>query len=212
MGILFNQIENDLKKSFDAGKAHEKTSSPESLYDQLFYATRSLLVVKGLEARSQPEVFDLFRDNFIGAGIAPESYSDLMAIGKRSVDSRRLLEGHEEAIRGFCDHVFQLYEEMDDCLHFPGEDREDGAMGMPEASEGNGGHARVDYRGMACPMNYVKAKLVLETMSEGDILEILLDDGEPIENVPRSLSWDGQEIVSQTREDRHWRVTVVKRA
>jgi sulfite reductase (ferredoxin) len=199
MGILFNQIENDLKKSFDAGKAHEKTSSPESLYDQLFYATRSLLVVKGLEARSQPEVFDLFRDSFIGAGIASESYSDLMAIGKRSVDSRGLLEGHEEAVRGFCDHVFQLYEEMDDRLHFPGE-------------EDNGGDARVDYRGIACPMNYVRAKLVLETMSEGDMLEILLDDGEPIENVPRSLAWDGQEIVSQTREGGHWKVVVVKRA
>jgi sulfite reductase (ferredoxin) len=212
MGILFDQIENDLKKSLDAGKAHEKTSSPESLYDQLFYATRSLLVVKGLEARSQPEVFDLFQENFIAAGIASGSHSGLMAIGKRSVDSRCLLEGHEEAIRGFCDHIFQLYEEMDDCLHFPGEDRDDAAMGMLEASAGNGGDARVDYRGIACPMNYVRAKLILETLSGGDILEILLDDGEPIENVPRSLAWDGQEIVSQTREGGHWKVIVIKRA
>jgi sulfite reductase (ferredoxin) len=212
MGILFNQIENDLEKSFDAGKAHEKNSSPESLYDQLFYATRSLLIVKGLEARSQPEVFDLFRDNFIGSGIASESYSELMAIGKRSMRSRSLLQGHEEAIRGFCDHIFRLYQEMDDRLHFPGEIRNDAATEMPESSQSSSDRARVDYRGIACPMNYVKAKLVLETMSEGDVLEILLDDGEPIENVPPSLAWDGQEIVSQTRDGQHWSVIVVKRS
>jgi len=212
MGILFSQIENDLKKRFDAGKACEKSQSADRLYDQLFYAARSLLVIKGLEANSDTEVFDLFRDHFIGVGIVSETYSDLMTIAKRGVAEKDTLVAHAEAIRNFCDHIFQLYEDMDDRLHFPMETTRQGAHSeVIEASRGKTPDASVDYRGIACPMNYVRAKLTLEEMSEGETLEILLDDGEPIENLPRSLSADGQDVVSQSRDDGYWRVIVVKR-
>lgn len=60
---------------------------------------------------------------------------------------------------------------------------------------------RVDLRGVACPLNYVKAKLAVEAAAAGDELEILLDDGEPVANVPRSLTDDGHEVVSLKRED-----------
>jgi len=52
-----------------------------------------------------------------------------------------------------------------------------------------------DLRGTPCPINYVKAKIRLETLGAGDLLEIWLDDGEPIKNVPVSLKNDGQEIL-----------------
>jgi sulfite reductase (ferredoxin) len=101
---------------------------------------------------------------------------------------------------------------MDDRLHFPMETTRQGAHSeVIEASRGKTPDASVDYRGIACPMNYVRAKLTLEEMSEGETLEILLDDGEPIENLPRSLSADGQDVVSQSRDDGYWRVIVVKR-
>jgi len=37
------------------------------------------------------------------------------------------------------------------------------------------------------PINFVKTKLALDSMETGEILEILLDDGEPIDNVPGSV-------------------------
>src|SRR5574340_715496 len=48
-----------------------------------------------------------------------------------------------------------------------------------------------DLRGVACPLNYVKTKLKLEMMDAGEKLEVWLDAGEPIKNVPMSLKNDG---------------------
>jgi TusA-related sulfurtransferase len=52
----------------------------------------------------------------------------------------------------------------------------------------------LDLRGTRCPLNYVKARLRLETMAEGEVLELWLDLGEPQVQVPRSLRMDGQEV------------------
>ena len=67
-----------------------------------------------------------------------------------------------------------------------------------------------DFRGVKCPMNFVKTKLVLETLSKGDRLTILLDDGAPIQNVPNSLQLEGHKILSKSQVDSHWEVLIEK--
>ena len=37
-----------------------------------------------------------------------------------------------------------------------------------------------------CPMTFVKTKIELSKLNEGDILEVLLAEGEPLDNVPRN--------------------------
>ncbi len=54
---------------------------------------------------------------------------------------------------------------------------------------------KLDLRGVLCPMNYVKTKLKLEEMEPGQILEVILDDGEAISNVPRSVKEEGHKII-----------------
>ena len=56
----------------------------------------------------------------------------------------------------------------------------------------------IDLRGVACPLNWVKTKLRLEEMEPGEVLEVLLDDGDPIRNVPRSVRAEGHRIVAVT--------------
>ncbi|MDF1565184.1 MAG: sulfurtransferase TusA family protein [Deltaproteobacteria bacterium] len=58
-------------------------------------------------------------------------------------------------------------------------------------------NAHVDLRGTVCPMNLLKAKLALEPLAVGDTLEILLDPGEGMENVPQALEAAGHEILLQ---------------
>jgi tRNA 2-thiouridine synthesizing protein A len=58
-------------------------------------------------------------------------------------------------------------------------------------------HAELDLRGVICPYNFVKTKLKLETMEEGQVLAVILDDGDPLRNVPRSVSDDGHTVLSQ---------------
>jgi TusA-related sulfurtransferase len=52
----------------------------------------------------------------------------------------------------------------------------------------------LDLRGTPCPINFVRTKLKLEQMSPGSLLEVWLDGGEPIEQVPDSLAMEGYQI------------------
>jgi TusA-related sulfurtransferase len=46
-----------------------------------------------------------------------------------------------------------------------------------------------------CPMTYVKVKLLLAKVAKGEIIDVTLLRGEPLENVPRSAAEDGHRIV-----------------
>ena len=54
---------------------------------------------------------------------------------------------------------------------------------------------KIDLRGVLCPINFVKTKLMLEMMDSGQILEVILDDVEPIRSVPRSIKEEGHKII-----------------
>lgn len=54
--------------------------------------------------------------------------------------------------------------------------------------------AILDLRGTPCPINFVRTKLKLERMPPGSLLEVWLDAGEPIEQVPDSLSMEGYPV------------------
>ena len=69
----------------------------------------------------------------------------------------------------------------------------------------------LDLRGVICPYNFVKTKLKLEEMEEGQILSVLLDDGDPIRNVPRSVSNEGHTVLSQDRVQGSYRVLIRRR-
>lgn len=72
--------------------------------------------------------------------------------------------------------------------------------------------AELDLRGVICPYNFVKTKLRLEGMEAGQVLAVLLDDGDPIRNVPRSVSDDGHTVLKQERVGPGYRVMIRKRA
>ena len=59
----------------------------------------------------------------------------------------------------------------------------------------------IDLRGVSCPTNFVKAKLALEDLENGVAVQILLDDGEPVKNVPRSLKADGHKLIGLKQTD-----------
>ncbi len=54
--------------------------------------------------------------------------------------------------------------------------------------------SQLDLRGTPCPINFVRTKLCLEKMQPGTLLEVWLDPGEPIEQVPDSLTMAGYHV------------------
>lgn len=66
-------------------------------------------------------------------------------------------------------------------------------------------------RGVGCPMNLVYAKVELSKLEAGQILEIILDDGPPVNNVPASTIKEGHEILAKRQlEDGAWSVLIKK--
>ncbi len=67
---------------------------------------------------------------------------------------------------------------------------------------------QLDLRGVPCPANAARAVLQLSMMSAGEVLLVSLDDGEPVENVSRSIEVAGHEIVRREREGESWKFWV----
>lgn len=53
----------------------------------------------------------------------------------------------------------------------------------------------VDITDVVCPVTFVKTKVVLEELEEGEILQVHLKDGEPVQNVPRSVKDEGHKVL-----------------
>ncbi len=56
----------------------------------------------------------------------------------------------------------------------------------------------VDITDVVCPVTFVKAKVALEELDEGQVLSIRMNDGEPVQNVPRSIKEEGHQILKLT--------------
>jgi len=70
--------------------------------------------------------------------------------------------------------------------------------------------ANLDLRGVVCPINFVKTKLKLGEMNNGEILEIVIDPGEPMANVPRSIKEEGHKIIKVEKINDHFRLLIEK--
>lgn len=68
-----------------------------------------------------------------------------------------------------------------------------------------------DFRGIKCPVNFAKTKLALAGMNKGDILELLIDDGSAIENLPGSVEKEGHKVLSKDEETSGgWKIVIQK--
>jgi len=53
----------------------------------------------------------------------------------------------------------------------------------------------VDITDVVCPLTFVKAKVAIEELEDGQVLSVKMNDGEPVQNVPRSLKEEGHQIL-----------------
>ena len=202
-GVL-DMIESDLTEAKLAlEEAEEQDYSPQKIKKALFSSARALLVVRGSDPESEEEAFVHFKEKFIEERIASDIYSNIKDVFE-SITEELNLEGRKEKFlyaKDFFEHINQIYKSMDSSFNFPQ---------RKESAKEEGIHF-LDLKGTPCPINYVKAKLVLEDLQSGDILEMLLDEGEPINNVPKSLENDGHQLLKIEKQDGFYRVVVRKK-
>ena len=228
----------------------QETSKIEKLlHDIVFSENRMLLVTRGLDPRTDEDVYNGFEKEFIAAGIIPQKFKVLT---DKARNNESLIE-QKPLIDELADLLNDLYQNMDDSLQFKlpavqsptdftdntdskeksagqknrsededksvssvksvgqkstNENEQKSSAGEPEAISPD---VKKDFRGVMCPMNFVKTKIALTPMQSGQILEILLDDGAPIENVPGSVKNEGHTILSTEKVENYWKVLIKKK-
>lgn len=54
---------------------------------------------------------------------------------------------------------------------------------------------QADITDKVCPLTFVKAKVALDELDDGEVIAIRMNDGEPVQNVPRSIKEEGHQIL-----------------
>ena len=69
----------------------------------------------------------------------------------------------------------------------------------------------LDLKGEVCPFTFVKSKLIIEQMQPGEVLKVILDYPPSVENVPKSMREEGQEVLELNQVgDNLWELYVRK--
>lgn len=53
----------------------------------------------------------------------------------------------------------------------------------------------VDITDKVCPLTFVKAKVAIDELEDGEVIAIRMNDGEPVQNVPRSIKEEGHQLL-----------------
>lgn len=207
---LFDMIDVDYNKIKQLRNESKKQSNleekNESLRKIVFHSSRMLLITRGAEPKFEEEVYDFFLNKFIDAGLINEKFTVLIENARD--DKNFNFSNEKDKIYELATAIIDLYEGMDDSLQF--NLAEPFVEQKPEKEE-TVSSLKKDFRGVACPMNFVKTKLALSTMKSNELLEVLLDDGEPIDNVPGSVKSEGHKILELTKMNGYWLVMIQKK-
>ena len=232
----------DLTNLTDIVNEEDAKKIEKLLHDIVFSENRMLLVTRGLDPRTDDDVYNGFEKEFIAAGIIRQKFKVLTEKARNNES----LTAEKTLIDELAQLLNDLYQNMDDSLQFklPSDssqtDAKDskekdnqkeksvGSVCVSESKNANDKSAesvgdqkeesneiqpdvKKDFRGVMCPMNFVKTKIALTPMQSGQILEILLDDGAPIENVPGSVKNEGHTILSTEKVENYWKVLIKKK-
>ena len=183
-----------IKVDIDEAKDAVKSVSPgsENIYKAIVASARALLFTFGMEPKKDREIFAVFSKHLIEPGWVEPSTQQLLdeALDWKMGDVESI-DGLIEQTKDLVSRIETLFLSLDAGLKFKAKPiAQKASLEKDETSN----HI-VDLRGVACPLNFVKAKLELEKVNAGDVLEILLDEGEPVRNVPQSFAEQGQEVI-----------------
>jgi sulfite reductase (ferredoxin) len=205
---VMDVIKVDIDEAKEAIKAaHKQTGKDksENIYKAIVAAARALLVTFGLEPKKDREIFAAFSEHLIEPGwVEPETQQLLnQAIDWRMGD-KPSIDDFKSQVEDLTRRVEELFLSLDANLKFKIEP----AVQETNVEKTETQKHAIDLRGVVCPLNFVKAKLGLEKIAVGEILEILLDEGEPVRNVPESFVEQGQEVLEVKNLGDHFCVKV----
>jgi sulfite reductase (ferredoxin) len=205
---------------------HQYSVSVNKSYRAVLAAAKALLVTEGLEPSTDAETFIEFDSRIAQKGIVPAMYRELRkrvgdlgpkeTTGESARDKMVFAKGFVDACRAVTEQMgkdLKLAPAGKATVATTSTTQEVKPVVSSVTAPATSGVPVYDLRGVACPLNYVKTKLKLEMMDAGERLEVWLDAGDPIKNVPLSLKNDGHKLLLQEPLEAvaaHYRILVEK--
>jgi sulfite reductase (ferredoxin) len=175
------------------------TASDRDLRSAIFATARALLPLFGVEARKDADLAAPVAQHLVAPGWLSADVNALLATALEDIPPSDLLR----RAQAFHDRVLALHASLDSALRFQLKPL---AQTQPTGAPPSAHVA--DLRGVRCPMNFVRAKVALDAVPIGEVLQVLLDLGEPANNVPASFSDQGQEIASMGPVGEHFQLQI----
>ena len=206
---VMDVIKVDIDEAKEAVKTAARTQQVceknDSLYKAIVASARALLVIFGLEPKKDREIYVEFSKHLIEPGwVKPETQQLLNEAMDWRMGDKESISDLVSQTEDLVERLEELFLSLDANLKFKAE-----PVVQKTATERAESRNRVvDLRGVACPLNFVKAKLELEKIAIGQVLEILLDEGEPVRNAPASFAEQGQEVIEIKNRGDHFCVKV----
>ena len=205
MQVDIDEAKRAIKTASGAADSSEKS---QSLYNAVVASARSLMIVFGLEPKKDREIFGAFTEHFIEPGwVKAETQKVLDQAVDWRMGDRDSIEQLAPEVKELAERVEELFLSLDASLKFKAEP----FAQKKESTEAEAKSHLADLRGVGCPLNFVKAKLALEKIEVGEVLEVLVDDGEPVRNVPASFTEQGQEVLEVKNAGEHFSVKVLRK-
>jgi sulfite reductase (ferredoxin) len=189
----------------------------DPLKNGILRACRALLIPFGVDSPDDNEILKQFQHKVVEQGIVSEQFEMFtQSLGQwidfdAAVDLQSYLDGADL----FLTECQKAYDQMDASMKLKKLSPGEGAPSQPQTANIQAENKKYDFRldlsGVACPMNFVKTKLQLEEMDAGQILEVIIDDGAPKDNVPRSTEAEGHKVLELSRTpDNHYKLVIEK--
>lgn len=191
---------------FEAGNVEESLRGIERAVISI---ARGMLVPFGIDTDVEGELVREFQDKIIDkcivSGIVEPLFRDY---GKPA--SKEKVQEKISLAKILVEESQEAYSQIDKNFKFKKREEKDSKEEVKKEMEKKI-DAYLDLKGVACPYNFVKTKLKLEEMDPGQTLQIIIDDGEPYQNVPRSVLNEGHKILEEEKiEDKHYRIVIEK--
>lgn len=209
--MITDRISEAERALFQGKLALEKKSlkdAGEHAQRSVIASARALLVTEGMDFNDDWECLKKFQSLVIDMEIVSAQFAKLIDNFEKITAA-----SDEKTAQGWLTEAGLLLQECKAVQEKMASDKSLRIrVGGDDPKEKSNGSAKksIDLLGVKCPFNYVKTKIKLETMAPGSILEVLLDDGEPRENVPKSIKNDGHKVISIVEEQGHYKLTIEK--
>lgn len=221
-GTVIDMIEHHLRMGSQsiekASAALARGQSDEAIADikqAIMVCCRALLIPFGIDLPHEDQILKEFQHKLVEQGIVSERFENFTEDLGKWISFDPQLESVRKTLDladAFVRECHEAYDRLDAGLKLrkrePVSSVIQNEVDMSVQKEVD---ASLDLSGVACPMNFVKTKLQLEEMDAGQLLEVIIDDGEPIRNVPRSVQAEGHKILKNEKlPDGHFKLVIEK--